>query len=86
MATVRLDQKSRAIVRSISDSFIDALANYFGSGPTDIELARKQHQAYSDALSQNGVEVTTLDADHNHPDCVFVEDQAVVIDLSLIHI
>lgn len=80
MATVRLDQKSRAIVRSISDSFIDALANYFGSGPTDIELARKQHQAYSDALSQNGVAVTTLDADQNHPDCVFVEDQAVVID------
>ena len=80
MATVRLDQKSRAIGRSISDSFIDALANYFGSGQTDIELARKQHQAYSDALSQNGVAVTTLDADQNHPDCVFVEDQAVVID------
>ena len=21
-----------------------------------------------------------LDADHNHPDCLFVEDQAVIID------
>lgn len=80
MATVRLDQKSRAIVRSISDSYINAIASYFGSGPTDIGLARSQHKAYADALSNNGVEVTTLDADQNHPDCVFVEDQAVVID------
>ncbi len=80
MATVRLDQKSRAIVRLISDSYINALANYFGSGPTDISVARKQHRAYADALSSNGVEVTTLEADQNHPDCVFVEDQAVVID------
>ena len=80
MATVRLDQKSRAIVRSISDSYINAIASYFGNGPTDIGLARSQHKAYADALSDNGVEVTTLDADQNHPDCVFVEDQAVVID------
>lgn len=80
MATVRLDQKSRAIVRSISESYINAIANYFGSGPTDIDTAKGQHKAYSDALSNNGVEVTTLDADQNHPDCVFVEDQAVVID------
>ena len=80
MATVRLDQKSRAIVRSISESYIDALASYFGDGPTDIDVAKAQHRAYSEALSLNGVEVTTLDADQNHPDCVFVED------LSLIHI
>tara|TARA_B100001996_G_C18562865_1_gene555306 strand:- start:87 stop:899 length:813 start_codon:yes stop_codon:yes gene_type:complete len=80
MATVRLDQKSRAIVRSISDSYINAIASYFGNGPTDIDAARSQHKAYADALSANGVEVTTLDADQNHPDCVFVEDQAVVID------
>ena len=80
MATVRLDQKSRAIVRSISESYINAIASYFGSGPTDIAAAKAQHKAYSDALSSNGVDVTTLEADQNHPDCVFVEDQAVVID------
>lgn len=80
MATVRLDQKSRAIVRSISESYINAIANYFGSGPTNIDAAKSQHKAYSNALVANGVEVTTLDADQEHPDCVFVEDQAVVID------
>ena len=80
MATVRLDQKSRAIVRNISDSYIDAIASYFGNGPTDISAARAQHRAYCQTLSVNGVDVTILDADPNHPDCVFVEDQAVVID------
>jgi len=41
MATVRLDQKSRALTRAIPDSYHSALANFFGTGPTDIELARK---------------------------------------------
>ena len=92
MATVRLDQKSRALVRAVPDSFSQALAKFFGSGPTSIELAKKHHAGYVDALEANGVQVTILDADHNHPDCIFVEDQAVVIDghvllpLSLIHI
>lgn len=80
MATVRLDQKSRALVRAIPDSYPNAMASYFGTGPTDVELARTQHAAYVEAFSSNGVEVTVMDADHNHPDCVFVEDQAVVID------
>ena len=80
MATVRLDQKSRALVRAVPDSYSRALANFFGSGPTDIELAKTHHSGYVEALRSNGVEVTIIDADHNHPDCIFVEDQAVVID------
>ena len=80
MATVRLDQKARAIVRAIPDSYSKALAKFFGNGPTDIEMAKKHHDGYIAALSSSGVEVTILDADHNHPDCIFVEDQAVVID------
>jgi dimethylargininase len=80
MATVRLDQKARALVRSVPDSYTEALARYFGTGPTDVELARKQHEDYCELLRQEGVEVTVLDADHNHPDCMFVEDQAVVVD------
>jgi len=80
MATVRLDQKRRALVRNIPSSYTKALARYFGTGPTDVELARKQQQAYIDALEANGVAVHRLDADENHPDCMFVEDQAVVVD------
>ena len=80
MATVRLDQKKRALIRAIPDSYHSALAKFFGSGPKDIELARKQHNDYKLALESTGILVTMLDADHNHPDCLFVEDQAVIID------
>ena len=80
MATVRLDQKKRALVRSIPSSYTKALARFFGTGPTDVDLARRQQQHYIDTLEANGVSVHRLDADENHPDCMFVEDQAVVID------
>ena len=80
MATVRLDQKRRALVRDVPASFTNALARYFGTGPTDVELARQQQRAYIKALEDNGVSVHRLPADENHPDCMFVEDQAVVVD------
>ena len=80
MATVRLDQKKRALVRNIPSSYTKALARFFGAGPTDVELARRQQQHYVDTLEANGVRVHRLDADENHPDCMFVEDQAVVVD------
>ncbi len=80
MASVRVDQKKRALVRDVPSSFTKALAKYFGSGPTDVSRAIQQHQAYIQALEDNGVSVHRIDADDNHPDCIFVEDQAVVID------
>ncbi len=72
--------KKRALVRKVPESYTRALARYFGSGPTDVEAAKAQHQRYINALESNGVVVHALDADDNHPDCIFVEDQAVVID------
>ena len=63
MASVRLGDKRRALVRGISDGFEDALAQYFGSGPTDLPTARAQHDAYVKALKGAGVEVIELPAD-----------------------
>ena len=80
MATVRLDQKKRALVRDVPSSYTKALARFFGSGPTDIDLARQQQLAYVQTLEANGVSVHRLEADENHPDCMFVEDQAVIVD------
>ena len=80
MATVRLDQKKRALVRNIPSSYTKALARFFGNGPTDVELARQQQLAYVQILEANGVDVHRLEADENHPDCMFVEDQAVIVD------
>jgi dimethylargininase len=71
---------AHAIVRGVPDSFEQATARYFGSGPTDVVKARRQHAAYVAALRDFGVAVTELAADEAFPDCIFVEDQAVVHD------
>ena len=49
------------------------------SSPVDLVLARQQHKAYVDALRSTGADVRVLPGDEAHPDCVFVEDPAVVI-------
>ncbi|MEE3276425.1 MAG: arginine deiminase family protein, partial [Candidatus Thermoplasmatota archaeon] len=71
---------ARAIVRGVPDSYLQATARYFGSGPTDVSDARRQHSAYIAALRGFGVDVTELGPDEEHPDCIFVEDLAIVLD------
>ncbi|UCH04943.1 MAG: dimethylargininase [Candidatus Thorarchaeota archaeon] len=44
----------------------------------DIRLARRQHSAYCNVLSELGIEVIVLPKDEAHPDSCFVEDTAVV--------
>jgi dimethylargininase len=48
--------------------------------PIDLALARRQHERYRDALRACGAEVTVLDVNSAMPDCVFVEDTAIVLD------
>ncbi len=70
----------RALVREIPGSFTRALSAQVPASPIDVELARSQHAAYVAALAASGVTVETVDADDAHPDCVFVEDTAVIVD------
>jgi dimethylargininase len=70
----------RALLRSIPDSFVDALAEVRPEPPIDAALARAQHAAYADALRACGAAVEVLPADEACPDCVFTEDTAVVCD------
>lgn len=53
---------------------------YIGHEPIDAQLALRQHAGYCDALRACGAEVLTLDLYRDHPDCVFVEDTAIVLD------
>jgi dimethylargininase len=53
---------------------------YVGHEPIDAALALRQHAGYCEALRQCGAEVVTLDLYREHPDCVFVEDTAIVLD------
>src|SRR4051812_11947030 len=58
----------------------DCERTYVGEEAIDLALAARQHAAYQDALRACGANVVTLD-DHTHlPDCVFVEDTAIVLD------
>lgn len=67
-----------ALVRGVPDSFAHALRA--DSGPAlDPYLARKQHGEYVAALASAGYVIEELATDESHPDCVFVEDAAVVI-------
>ncbi len=73
-----MDDKRRAIVRGIADTYDQAISVYFGTGPTDVEEAKRQHSVYVASLKKFGIEVNELAADNNYPDCCFVEDQVVI--------
>ena len=45
----------------------------------DYELALRQHASYRGALQECGAEVIVLDVNRTMPDCVFIEDTAVVL-------
>ena len=68
----------RALMRRVPDSFTRALSAAAPVEPIDVARAREQHAAYHDALVAMGARVTMLDPDEACPDCVFVEDTAVV--------
>jgi dimethylargininase len=65
-----------AIVREIPDSFTQALA--MTPAAIDVALARAHHAAYRAALVACGARIEVVAADEAHPDCVFVEDTAVI--------
>ena len=66
---------TRALVRGIPESFAYALSAAMPEAPILVGLARQQHRAYCEVL---GVPLTVLPADEASPDCVFVEDTAVI--------
>jgi len=72
--------RSKALVRDVSPRFTDALAHYFGNGPTDVAASERAHEQYVAALIDHGVEVKRLASTPDHPDCCFIEDTAVVVD------
>jgi dimethylargininase len=53
---------------------------YVAPEPIDYGRAVRQHEAYCHMLRQCGADVRTLDVNRDLPDCVFIEDTAVVLD------
>lgn len=69
---------THAVVRGVPVSLAkDALR--LSQAEVDATQAQREHEAYVDVLKNKlGLEVVELPADESLPDCVFVEDAAVV--------
>ncbi|GIY72800.1 n(G),N(G)-dimethylarginine dimethylaminohydrolase 1 [Caerostris extrusa] len=67
---------THAIVSRIPDCFKTNAAELCGE--IDLPLARKQHEELRKVLRDLGVDVIELPPDESQPDCVFVEDTAIV--------
>ncbi|MDC0336314.1 arginine deiminase family protein [Pseudodesulfovibrio sp.] len=68
---------THAITRRPSPEMVDGITTS-ELGRPDYTLALKQHDAYCQALTVLGLDVTVLPPEPGFPDCCFVEDTAVV--------
>src|SRR5580698_8916323 len=69
-----------AITREVSASLASCELTWLEREPIDIEKAIAEHAAYERCLADLGVRVISLPALNSHPDAVFVEDPAIVLD------
>jgi dimethylargininase len=67
-----------AIVRDVPSTFDQALV-MGDRPPLDVTKARRQHADYCARLHHAGYDLVELPADDLYPDCLFVEDTAVVL-------
>jgi dimethylargininase len=58
----------------------DAERSYVAQTRIDYDRAIRQHANYCQMLHRCGLSVQTLDVNHDLPDCVFIEDTAIVLD------
>lgn len=68
-----------AITRGVSPSIARAELTHLDRVPIDFTRAREQHRQYQDVLTSLGWAVVEIPGDPSYPDCVFIEDTAVVL-------
>lgn len=69
-----------ALVRGISPSIMRCELTHLAREPIDLARARIEHGRYVEALAGAGCRIEGLPDLPDHPDAVFVEDTAVVLD------
>ena len=69
-----------AITRTVSQSLGNCELTWLAREPIDVALAQSQHREYERCLAALGARVVSLPALEEHPDAVFVEDPALVLD------
>jgi dimethylargininase len=70
----------KAITREVSPALNRCELTHLERQPIDIGRAVEEHHAYQDCLRELGLDVTTLPAEPDYPDAIFVEDPVVVLD------
>jgi len=69
-----------AITRGVSPSINACELTHLDAETIDVVLAGYQHHKYRELLASLGLEVVSIPADPAYPDCVFIEDTAIVLD------
>ena len=69
-----------AITRAVSASLAKCELTWLDREPIDIDRAIAEHHAYESCLARLGARVISLPALDEHPDAVFVEDPAIVLE------
>lgn len=69
-----------ALTRAVSPALGACQLTHLTRVPIDVERATRQHAAYEGAIAAAGYEVIRLPGGADMPDCVFIEDIAVVLD------
>ena len=70
----------RAFTRAVSPRLAECALTHLQRVPIDAGAAVRQHAAYEQALRDAGVDVVRLPELAGHPDGVFVEDTALLLD------
>lgn len=70
----------KAFTRAVSPRLANCELTHLDRVPLDATKAVKQHAAYEDALRGAGFEIVRLPELPNHPDGVFVEDTALLLE------
>lgn len=69
-----------ALTRDVSPRILECELTHVGRTPIDVATARLQHAGYERLLGVLGCDVRRIAPAPEHPDGVFVEDAAVVVD------
>ncbi len=69
-----------ALTREVSPSIAECELTHLARTPIRVDVARAQHRGYERTLASLGCEVRRVEPAPTHPDAVFIEDTAVVLD------
>lgn len=69
-----------ALLREVSPRLAEVELTFLDRLPMDLEVARDQHEAYRQLLTDLGLEIVLVPPAPELPDAVFVEDAVVVVE------